>query len=85
MEGALDDFNTLVHDEETQKAAAFCARNLAKLVRRALRPPCTLLHGDARLSNYFVADNDHVIAVDWQGFQVGSGPGIYIERVEDGI
>jgi uncharacterized protein (DUF2252 family) len=72
----MDDFTALVRDEELQKTTTFCAENLASLVKEGHKPPCTLIHGDASLANYFFEGERGVVAVDWQGFDVGSGPGI---------
>jgi hypothetical protein len=73
---AVGDFGELTNDDaEIEKVVKFCASNFPNLVREARKPPCTLLHGDARLSNYFFEGAKDVVAVDWQRFNVGSGPG----------
>jgi len=54
VENSVNDFGELTNDDvELQKIATFCASNLSELVKLARKPPCTLIHGDARLSNYF--------------------------------
>lgn len=75
MARSMDDFTSLVHDEELHKTGKFCAEHLAALVKEGRKPPCTLIHGDASLANYFFEGERGVVAVDWQGFEVGSGPG----------
>eukprot|EP00026_Physarum_polycephalum_P009672 Phypoly_transcript_09803.p1 GENE.Phypoly_transcript_09803~~Phypoly_transcript_09803.p1 ORF type:complete len:383 (+),score=69.17 Phypoly_transcript_09803:85-1233(+) len=75
MARSMDEFTSLVHDEELAKTSKFCAENLAQLVKEGRKPPCTLVHGDASLANYFLEGERGVVAVDWQGFDVGSGPG----------
>ena len=75
MAHAMVDFTSLVHDEELHKTSKFCADHLAALVKESRKPPCTLIHGDASIANYFFEGERGVVAVDWQAFDVGSGPG----------
>lgn len=77
LEKSIDDFATLVRDKEVQKTSQFCASHIAELVKTSHNPPVTVLHGDARAANYFLEGIRGVVAVDWQGLEIGSGPGMF--------
>jgi hypothetical protein len=81
MAEGLDDFEALVASELGElavpagAAARLCAKHFGNILARQMESHMTLLHGDARASNLFLTNfSSLVVAVDWQGFCVGSGP-----------
>jgi hypothetical protein len=60
-----------------QHLVSICVDKFTTCVQALRKKNVTLLHGDARAANYFLETGAHgitVVAIDWQGFNIGSGP-----------
>jgi hypothetical protein len=60
-----------------QHLVSICVDKFTTCVQALRTKNVTLLHGDARAANYFLETGAHgitVVAIDWQGFNIGSGP-----------